>query len=525
MHNISPLDLKSLLVADEELALLDVREQGTFSKAHLLFAVCIPLSQLEMLVADLVPRTDTKVVLVDGSSQDDTAQRAYERLASFGYTNLMVLDGGIQGWQAAGLELFSGVNVPSKAFGEYVEHTCETPRLPASEVKAMLDAGHNMVIVDSRPYDEFHRMSIPSAIDMPGAELAFRIHDVAPDPETLVVVNCAGRTRSIIGAQSLINAGIPNRVVALKDGTMGWHLAGYELAHGETGMAAAPSAAGRQKALAAATRVAERFGIRTVAPGELAGWREDGRRTTFLLDVRSPAEYAEGHAPGFRNAPGGQLVQATDEYVGVRNARMVLADDDGVRATMTASWLTQMGWRHVYILQGGIGSQGLETGAQALTILGELGEANMTTDALAAELEAVRVIDLGPSTHYEQHHIPGAVWCTRARLGAAISTTETVERIVLTSTDGMLAQIALHEARVLTTTDVQALAGGTQHWLAEARATESGIEGAIGDTDDVWYKPYEHRGAQEKFMREYLTWEVALVEQIERDGTARFASF
>ena len=58
-----------------------------------------------------------------------------------------------------------------------------------------------------------------------------------------------------------------------------------------------------------------------------------------MLDVRDPQEYESGHPSGFASAPGGQLVQATDGWVGVRGARIVLYDDDGVRARMAASWL------------------------------------------------------------------------------------------------------------------------------------------------------------------------------------------
>ncbi len=282
-------------------------------------------------------------MIVDDSAGDGLSGRAAHGLSELGYTNVILLDGGVEAWRSASLELFSGVNVPSKAFGEFIEHNYETPRLAAAEVKAMLDEGRNMVIVDSRPFEEYHRMNIPTATDMPGAELTFRIHDVAPDPETFVVVNCAGRTRSIIGAQSLINAGIPNPVAALKDGTMGWHLAGFELEHSSTREADRPSAAGMEKALAAAARVAERFGVPTVTPEVVEQWVQDSHRTTYLLDVRSPTEYANGHVTEYRNAPGGQLVQATDEYVAVKNAWLVLADDVGVRATMTASWLIQMG--------------------------------------------------------------------------------------------------------------------------------------------------------------------------------------
>lgn len=525
MHEIAPTELKRLLLGESELALIDVREQGAFAEAHLLYAVCVPLSSMELAIGDLVPRSDTPVVLVAESADDDLGPRAWERLGELGYTDVRVLAGGIAGWRASGFEVFSGVNVPSKAFGEFVEETYGTPRVTAPEVKRMLDEGRDVVVVDSRPYDEYHRMNIPSSTDMPGAELALRIHDVAPDPGTFVVVNCAGRTRSIIGTQSLINAGIENRVAALKDGTMGWHLAGFELEHAATRVAPLPGDAGIAKALAAAERVAERFGVPPVERATVEDWRQEPGRTTYLLDVRSPDEYAEGHLPGFRNAPGGQLVQATDEYVGVRNARLVLADSEGVRATMTASWLIQMGWANVFVLAGGVGSEALVTGASQPSMRGTLAEATVTTDDLAAHLDAVTVIDLGPSPAHEQGHIPGALWCVRARLASAFASVPTDGLVVLTSPDGTLARLALGEARELGGHQVEALLGGTERWLAEGREVETGLAGATGATDDVWYKPYEHRGAREKFMRDYLTWEVALPEQIARDGTARFRRY
>ena len=146
-------------------------------------------------------------------------------LRRHGWRNISVLAGGVPGWKLAGHELFSGVYVPSKAFGEYVEHECGTPRISAAELKAKLDAGEDVVVLDSRPMSEYRVMNIPGALDCPGAELVYRVHEVVKSPRTLVVVNCAGRTRSIIGAQSLINAGLPNRVMALQNGTMGWHLA------------------------------------------------------------------------------------------------------------------------------------------------------------------------------------------------------------------------------------------------------------------------------------------------------------
>ncbi len=533
MRSLTPQALKALLMSDQELALIDVREQGSYSEAHLLLATCLPLSRLELLVGDLLPRLDVPVVLVSGEDGDGLAERAAERMSEFGYRNLSVLTGGTTGWRAAGFEVFSGINVPSKAFGEFVEHRYDTPRLTASEVKAMLDEGRDMVIVDSRPFEEFHRMSIPTATDMPGAELAYRVHDLAPDQETLVVVNCAGRTRSIIGAQSLINAGIPNPVVALKDGTMGWHLAGLELERGATRVAALPGADGQAKALAAAAVVTDRFGVQETTRKQVEGWLAETDRTTYLLDVRSPAEYAEGHLPGYRNAPGGQLVQATDEYVAVRNARLVLADDIGVRAIMTASWLIQMGWSSVYVLAGGVGTDGLVAGRDTPTVLGGPESATLAPDQLAEQLNTATVIDLGLSRDYDRAHIPGAHWCTRLRLDQALDALQDTIAdgpLVITSGDGLLARLALPEARALLSASgqsavVHALVGGTEAWIAAGQPTETGMARPIGPTDDVWFKPYDHRGNQEQFMRDYLTWEVALVEQVERDGTTRFREF
>src|SRR6185295_2890023 len=216
--------------------------------------------------------------------------------------------------------------------------------------EGLMRARSDVVVLDSRPFDEYHRVSIPSAVSVPGAELVLRIRDLAPSPDTMVVVNCAGRTRSIIGAQSLINAGVPNKVVALRNGTMGWTLAGFACDSGKSARAPDASREALGWAKAAADRVARRFDIARIDAATLARWRAEETRTLYLLDVRDPREYAAGHVAGAVSAPGGQLVQATDQYVGTLGARIVLIDDAEARAVMTASWLRQMGMREVFVL-------------------------------------------------------------------------------------------------------------------------------------------------------------------------------
>ncbi|HEX6692589.1 MAG TPA: rhodanese-like domain-containing protein, partial [Burkholderiales bacterium] len=206
---ISAKRVSERLAGSEELALLDVREQGVHYRGHPFYAVSAPFSRLELMAGDLVPRKDVPVIVLDGGGEG-LAEKSLAKLKQLGYSDVFILENGCEGWKQAGLELFSGVNVPSKAFGEFVEHHYETPRIPPQELKALLESKRKMVILDSRPFAEYTRMNIPGSVDVPGAELAWRVHDLAPDPDTLVVVNCAGRTRSIIGCQSLRNAGIPN---------------------------------------------------------------------------------------------------------------------------------------------------------------------------------------------------------------------------------------------------------------------------------------------------------------------------
>ncbi len=522
---VSPRQLEQWLRDGDELALLDVREQESFATGHLLLAACLPLSRLELEVDRLVPRRGTRIALCDaGEAGCELARTAAGRLVELGFREPHVLERGTGGWRNAGHELYTGINVPSKAFGELVEQRCDTPKLSATELRARLDRGEKIAILDSRPLDEYRRMCIPGGIDVPGAELVYRVYDLVPDPETLVVVNCAGRTRSIIGAQSLINAGVERRIAALENGTMGWRLAGYELEHGQERRAPEPSDAGLRSARSAAQRVARALGVNTIERGELDRMLgETEQRTLYVLDVRSPEEFEGGHLPGSRSAPGGQLVQATDEYVATRNARIVLVDDTEVRATMTASWLLQLGWRDIWVLRNALSGVELtrddvKTGPPSRRVAETLSPAELHRAIEGGE--PFVVVDLASSEEFRAGHVPGAWWGVRARLRSCLERLPTTEGLVLTSPDERLAQLAAGDLGKHD--NVRVLAGGTNAWQAADLPTEQGLVRAATEVDDVWFRPYQQRGAIERWMREYLTWEVGLVEQLERDAEAPF---
>jgi rhodanese-related sulfurtransferase len=347
LSTVTPADIRRALLLREEIALLDLRHEAAFATGHPLFAANMAVDRIAIEAAVRLPRKDAPIVLFDDG--EGLVASGAERLAALGYSNVRALDGGLKAWRAAGYEVFEDVNSYSKAFGELVEARRHTPSFSADEVAKLIVDKANIAILDVRRFDEYATMNIPGSVSVPGAELVLRAGRAAPDPDTTIIVNCAGRTRSIIGTQSLINAGVPNKVRALRNGTIGWTLARHTLNHGADRRGAIGPFEGGP---ANARDVAYHAGVRHIGANEMSALVAETNRTLYRFDVRDAEEYAAGHLPGFRHYPGGQLVQETDMAAPVRGARILLTDDKGVRADMTASWLAQMGWE-VYVLEGG----------------------------------------------------------------------------------------------------------------------------------------------------------------------------
>jgi rhodanese-related sulfurtransferase len=513
--------LKAWLSDGAEIALVDVREYGQYGEGHPFFAVSLPYSRFELGLPALVPNARARLVLCDGG--DGVAERAAGRAAALGYGNVNILSGGVGAWRDAGYTLYAGVNVPSKTFGELVEHHRRTPHVTAETLKAMRDAGGDMVILDGRTFAEFQNMSIPGGISCPNGELALHIAALVPDPNTRIVVNCAGRTRSIIGAQTLIDFGVPNPVHALENGTQGWFLAGLQLDHGATCRSSAPSAPAAIEALHERARaLAARRGVAFVSAREVEGWLADPSRTTYLLDVRTPEEFAAGAVPGLAHAPGGQLVQATDQWIGTRGARLVLVDDEGVRAPMTAQWLRQLG-HEACVLEGGMATARKLAGLRDPRAPRLQSPTPIAAGELAGRLRegSVRLIDLRPSMSYRKEHVDGAVWSIRPRIAGAV-TDPAVPVTLITDEPGTaaLAALDLEDAGVR---DVRLLAGGHE------AARSAGLPvAATPDTpsdadriDFLFFTHGRHEGNADA-ARQYLAWEIALVDQLDAQERASF---
>jgi rhodanese-related sulfurtransferase len=522
-NKMTPSTLKQWLHDGQEVAVLDVREHGQYGEEHLFYIVSVPYSKLEIEVDRLVPRKNVRMVLV-GDEDGTLSRKALQRLHTLGYQNVHILDGGMSAWKKAGYEVFAGVNLPSKAFGELAEHAFNTPRITALELDKKIAAKENMVILDGRPFAEYKKMSIPTAVCCPNGELALRIDEIAPDPETTIVINCAGRTRSIIGAQTLINLGVPNKVLALENGTQGWYLQDLVLDHGQTRKYPEQiNAAGMELRQSRATTLAKKHHVQFVDRTTVQAWLKDQDRTTFLCDVRTPEEYAKGTVPGAQHTPGGQLVQATDQYVGVKGARLVLIDQEGVRAPAMASWLAMLGWEVAVWVdafsQATTNAQDSKNNEGTQRIRAHASNENITQTG-SAQIAALMsggaiMIDLRPSMKFREAHILGAVWSIRPNLSALTPLLKD-QSILLLAEDIETAQLASIDLSEIGVKHTYVNIDSPSIWK-EAKLPLASTPNNPPDDQCIDYLFFVHdrHDGNKAAARQYLAWEMNLLAQID----------
>lgn len=514
---ISCDDLARLMASEQRFAVFDVRERGEYNQCQIAYTTSLPRSQIEFRVAELVRDRDVQLIVYDEDGA--RAPLALATLARLGYQRVAILDGGLGAWQSQGRPIFAGVNVPSKAFGERVHHERNVPDLTPEELKSLQDRSTDLIILDVRTPEEYARFCIPGGINVPGGDLIFWAEELKQRNATNVIVNCAGRTRSIIGAAALRRLGLTN-VRALRNGTMGWVLAGFELERNPQRPAPPAPAIGPDAATALARRIAEEESISWISSLELLGALES-RSIDYLIDVRSENEFASGHVPGSISIPGGQAVQRADDFIAVRNGQIVFISNESARAVMAAYWYCQMGFSHVAVLQGGMrgwaesganienGSlrdepMGFEAARQVVSVL----EAPIIEGLMRGS--SVLLLDVGTSLDFETAHLPRAKWISRGWLDLKMPELypERTQPIVLTCADGrqsILAALALGE---LGYRDIVVLGGGVRAWSAAGFPTEQGVDGCLVECNDVVLSP-SIRGTKEDMQR-YLDWELQL---------------
>lgn len=529
----SPEQLSELFTGTTPFALIDVREPGEYNSSHIPGSSLMPRRRLEFDLLAAVPHAGSLVVLCDDDGR--RVSHAVATVESMGFYNVAWLDGGINRWVSLDYPTEWGVNVPSKDFGEKVEVVHHVPEIDAIELRARMDRGEKMVILDTRTPEEYRRFCIPGGRSVPGGELALRITDITSelDPDTTVVVNCAGRTRSIIGTRVLQRMGLDREVVGLKNGTSGWVLAGYELESGATrDRLPNVSSDGRAAAESYADRVAAEDGVRFLDVDGLDLLADRSvTESVYFIDVRTSDEYDRGRIPGFRWFPGGQCVQRSDDVAVVKNAPIVFCCDGKARATLTASWFRQLGHEEVYALDGGTTAwiadgRPLESGMSIAalndgSIAGDLEsellvEARRTVPTISArELDQDKpdvIIFVDTSQDFSRGHVPGSRWVPRGWLEWQISdhVKSNDASIVVTCVDGRQSLLAAATLRQLGYASTRALAGGMTSWQAARLPVEEGLSGVMRTPSDIVFSGPDRTYAD---MQNYLRWETALGEK------------
>ena len=517
---LSPQQVRTRLLAGGEVALVDVREQRPFADGHILLAVHAPLSRLELALPPLVPCRETQVIFCDGG--EGLAERAAGVAGAMGYASRAILEGGTPAWQDAGYRLFSGLNAIGAALAETVDLVCRPAQIAAAEVVRRRQAGDSLVMLDARPWEEYRDHHIPGGIACPGGELVYRVHALAPDPATTVVVHCAGRSRSLYGAQSLIDAGLPNPVFALAEGTHGWRKAGLDLAHGDGPRADGRPGADEAWARAAARGLARVNGVPDIDGATLARWRtERDERSLYLLDVRSPEEFAAGHRAGAVSAPGGQLVECADDWIGVRGGRIVLLDDDRVRAPMAACWLRRMGYEEVAVLDGD-GDGEADVAAEPAEPAGPDIGAVPAIGADALGRPDVVLLDLSSGPAFVRDHGKGALWALRSRLPDLLPRLPQGRLAVMDDAGDALAALAVAELAAMGRGDACLLRGGLASLQGAGWPIETGTQGMLHGMDDACFLPADMVEDPMAEAAAYLAWQSTLAQEVAEDGLLVF---
>lgn len=508
-QSVDAKTLKQWLHGKTEIALFDVREHGQYGESHLFLATSVPYSRLEYEAARLAPRKSVRLVVYDENGSG-VSVKAAQALIQQGYQNIYVLSGGTQGWQDAGFNVFAGVNLPSKTFGELVEHQCHTPRVSAHDLVKMMSDKEDFIVLDGRPQSEFKKMSIPGAQCCPNGELAYRIKSHVASQDTKIIINCAGRTRSIIGAQTLINLGIKNPIFALENGTQGWYLNDYVLDHGKVAQYAQPKV--DEEMLLASKALVKKFDIPVISDEQFLSWKNDTDRSLYLCDVRTAEEFALDGLPGAQNTPGGQFIQATDQFVGVRNARIVLYDSDGVRAITVASWLKQMG-HDVAVLREGVKSTVSLPSTQIDHLLGLA--PIKTTDLQAMDQnDAVTILDIRGSMQYRKAHLPNALWAIRPRLQEILRGAQ--KSILIISDDPALTYGALLELKGLDL-NIQVYELPDSGFPKGLKTVSTAVIPPDSDCIDFLFFVHDRHDGNKDAARRYLEWETGLIAQLDQD--------
>ncbi len=522
MQTITATELMSFLpFINKPMALLDIREAGEIHDGHIPGTTALPRRMVEIRIAQMIPSPETLIVLCDEGGR--RAALAAETLENLGYKNVSVLKSGVPAWISAGGSIVKGKNVPSKAFAEHLFEDERIPQITPESLNEWKTKNKPHLLLDIRSPEEHRIGFVPGAQNVPGVEIGNLVGDIESSGVP-VVVHCAGRTRSILACATLRDLGLSN-VYALKNGTMGWTLAGLPLSTPEAGaLLPAPTLSSKRAGAQRSRLLAQKSGVGYLNADSLKKLlmeREAGKTNLYVFDVRQENKFKESHIDGSISLPGGQAALFADEHIAVGGGTVVLVDDDQTQANITAYWLRRLGYPHVFVLEAGIPSWqaiggALATGRGRTRPSSFHAAQSKTKKMTASDLHGllssespVKIIDFNTSKRFAAGHVPGARWMARGWLEDRINDLQlkSDDRIVTACRDGLQSTYAAATLKRLGFKDVYVLDGGLQAWKQAGFSLAA--EKIKGDANDVVQNPYERT---KEDMINYLSWEQKLAK-------------
>ena len=510
--------LKSWLSDKDEIAFIDVREIGQHTKGHPFFSISIPYSLFELNLEILIPNKKTKMILLD--QNDGISILAYKAATLIGYSNIFILEEGVNGWINSGYKLFDGINVPSKSFGELIEKHFHTPSITAKELNEKQKNNENCIVIDGRPFDEYQNMSIPNSICCPNGELAYSVSSHVKDINTEIIINCAGRTRSIIGAQTLIDLGISNKVKALENGTQGWFLSDLCLDHNKNDfLDVRPDDTELKKIQNKIFKLLIKHSINLIDFSKAQELILHKNKSTFIFNVTN----SNKNMNSIRHVPGGQLVQATDKYIGVWKATVILVDDgDLIRAGTTAIWLKKMGYQ-VHVLKKEIIN--INTLKFKNKFLLKEKEINIFEIKKFNNFKNTILYDIRSSENFMKIRIKNSIWLNRANLRKVKIKKQ--QQIIIITDEFDKARLVINDIEEMNLGCVISL----YKWKENELINHSNIIDnkpilfPKKDCIDFNFHTYKRHKGSKSHANQYLKWEIGLINKMDKQELSFFNIF
>lgn len=510
-NTVDAKTVKSWISDDDEIAFIDVREIGQHAEGHPFFSISIPFSTFEINIERLLPNKNVRVVLFDDNN--GISELAYKQAKALGYSKILILKEGVKGWLGAKFKLFDGINVPSKSFGELVEHKFRTPSITPKELLQKQNKKEDIIILDGRPFEEYNKMSIPESICCPNAEIPYKISSIIKSPKTDIIINCAGRTRSIIGAQTLINFGIKNKVYALENGTQGWVLSDLKLENNKTNfLDITPKDKEKEKLKSEISNLLDKNHIKVIDLPKVKDLIEDETRSTYIFNVKTNLSPIKS-VTGIRNVPGGQLVQATDNYVGVLKSRIILFDEgDLVRAGTTALWLKKMNFE-CYVFRG------IETEINTLNIKNYIKLKNISVTHISLNdiktSDTSIIFDIRKSIDYCKSRLKNSIWLNRSALKQ--NTSNLIKNIIIVFDDIYKVSLIVKDLKEIYP-EIQIK---VYHWNKEEifkypECLDQNIIQLDKKFIDFNFHTYMRHKGNKDHARQYLKWEIDLLDKMDK---------